>query len=142
MTMIGVVTFGMKAITSLMAAPGAIMIASALGLMNPPAEMRLGDKLATIGVQFPSTIATAILLAVGSGKAFIPINHFVLGGTFNALYAIASIPGFGLVLYSHLKITNPDPLIKEVPVVASPLIFCLIWALGGKPKADGQKKTK
>merc|ERR1719152_666497 len=100
-----------------MAIPGAIMGGAALGLWPAPTEMRLADKMDTIGVPMASALGTAILMPVALGKLFIPINHFVLDGALDLLYA-------------HQTMVPPDELQKEVPVVIAPVLFWLIWALG------------
>ena len=81
----------LRVITSVKLFPGAITVAAVLGLIAPPAEMKLDEKMAAIGVPWGTALAKAILLPVGLGQMFIPINHFLLDGALDLLYAIMAV---------------------------------------------------
>merc|ERR1712228_1153963 len=100
------------------------MVASSLGFLEPPEPMRLPEKFATLGLEMDTPIARGIMLIVGLGKCFIPINAFLLRSRLvNIIYAAVSIPGFALVLYAHRMISNPDPWVQEIAVILAPVAF-------------------
>ena len=128
----------LRGMTSLMALPGCMFVAGGLGLVDFPAELRMPEKLATVGLTYGTIGGSLTLLAVGVGKVFLPFNNFIFGSrTIMAIYAALAFPGFAAVLYSHRVIPNPDPWSKEVSVIAAPLLLVALYAVAPAGKAKG-----
>ena len=114
-----------KLFTSLPAAPGALFVAIGLGVASPPADMRLPEKLAAVGLAPLGALATrALLVAVGALKISVPLNSWVSKrrAVARAHFALA-LPGYLLVLWAHQAIAPPIPLKEDAPLFA--LIACM-----------------
>jgi hypothetical protein len=128
----------LRGMTSLMAVPGCMFVGAGLGLLDFPADIRMPEKVATVGLEYGTPLAQALLLAIGLGKVFLPFNNFIFGSrSIMALYAALAFPGFGIVLYSHRMLPDPDPWVKEVSVILAPFMLLGVYLLAPASKAKG-----
>ena len=135
----GMMALALRCLTTLMALPGMMYLAAAAGVFEFPPEMRFPEKMDFIGVPIGSALGKAILCCIGIGKVTIAINNWVLkSSVLDAVFALTSVPGFGLVLFVHRELPNPDPWSAELPVIIAPIALCTIWML----KAAGGKEKK
>lgn len=134
-------TFALRCFTSMMMFPGMMYIANAAGMIEFPAEMRMPEKMDFIGAPLTSEMGKALCIAIGAGKVTVALNNFLIKSpALDAMFALTSIPGFGLVLYVHRQLPNPDGWSAEVPVILMPIMLCMIWMLGSS-KDSGKKKA-
>ena len=101
-------------------------------------ELRFAVSLAA---PLTSEMGKALCIAIGAGKVTVALNNFLIKSpALDAMFALTSIPGFGLVLYVHRQLPNPDGWSAEVPVILMPIMLCMIWMLGSS-KDSGKKKA-
>ena len=128
--------------TTLFALPGLLYVAMGLGVLDPalaPSELRLSEKFEYVGLPLEESTGKLVSVAIGLGKVTIAANNWVIKSrSLDLLFALASIPGFGLVLYVHRMLPNSDPWIKEVNVITAPVMLCAVYYLS----KDSVKKTK
>jgi ABC-type transport system involved in cytochrome c biogenesis permease subunit len=134
-------TFIAKAATSLMAFPGAMMVARGLGrgeLFPMPAEMRFDEKLAAVSPRFiPAEHLMTFVLAAGVAKILVFLNNWVFRSkSIATLLFLASIPGFALVAFAHDAIGQTAPA-DVAPCVVMPVLLMILSSsgFGGGAKA-------
>jgi hypothetical protein len=126
-------------VTSTMVFPGMVYVLDAYGVL-PAAlapvfkEMKVAQKFKGIGIDYKSPECKFLMALIGASKMCIPINHFVLKGGLDLLYAIVGTFGFPLVIYVH-RTLETDPIGTDVVVLFIMGAFWRIYKLG-KSKVD------
>jgi len=124
-------------VTSALAFPGLLYVLDAynvLPVVKPILKgMKVEQKFEVIGVKYQSPTCNAMMAAIGASKISISVNHFVLKGGLDLLYAVVSTLGFLLVIYAHRAIK--EPLTEDIFVVVLIVAFWRIYYLG-KSKVD------
>lgn len=109
----GKVLRALRCLTTTFAFPGLMYVALGLGLVSvdaTPPEMRMEEKFEYVSLPISEPFGAMVCCAIGIGKIGIALNNWIIKSrVLDLLFALSSVPGFGLVLFVHRSLPNPDP---------------------------------